>query len=169
MSAFDGWTSPAHMPIWNFVIMTPSREEYLFKLQYLSDYSHIDNYIAESAVVLDNASNYSVFTEEECKTRWTTASESVDSIIRLEPVLEQIATNNSNLLNNKALAETNDDDDECDVLLNESLPNQITVPLDNYDGNNEEQGSDGRGNYDYNVKELLDDFINEDVKDYEDE
>ncbi|PKC50678.1 hypothetical protein RhiirA1_485631 [Rhizophagus irregularis] len=29
-----------------------------------------------------------------CKTHWTTASESVDSIIRLEPVLEQIATNN---------------------------------------------------------------------------
>ncbi|GBB91518.1 hypothetical protein RclHR1_18870001, partial [Rhizophagus clarus] len=26
---------------------------------------------------------------------------------------------------------TNDNDDECDVLSNESLPNQITVPSDN--------------------------------------
>ena len=36
-----------------------------------------------------------------CKTRWTTASDSVDSIIRLEPVLEQILDNDSNLLNDK--------------------------------------------------------------------
>ncbi|PKK65654.1 hypothetical protein RhiirC2_785826 [Rhizophagus irregularis] len=82
----------------------------------------------------------------------------------------------------------------CDVLLNESLPNQITIPPDNLiekvveipndilddseeeyehintdDGNDEEQESDGRGNYDYDVEELLDEFINEDVEDYEDE
>jgi hypothetical protein len=31
----------------------------------------------------------------------------------------------------EALVETNDDDDECDVLSNESLPNQITVLPDN--------------------------------------
>lgn len=31
----------------------------------------------------------------------------------------------------EALAETNDDEDECDVLSNESLPHQITVPPDN--------------------------------------
>ncbi|PKY35474.1 hypothetical protein RhiirB3_456322, partial [Rhizophagus irregularis] len=31
----------------------------------------------------------------------------------------------------EVLAETNDDDDECDVLLNKSLPNQITIPPDN--------------------------------------
>ncbi|PKY62973.1 hypothetical protein RhiirA4_490536, partial [Rhizophagus irregularis] len=37
------------------------------------------------------------------------------------------------------------------------------------DGNDEEQESDGRGNYDYDVEELLDEFINEDVEDYEDE
>ncbi|GBC35647.2 ribonuclease H-like domain-containing protein [Rhizophagus irregularis DAOM 181602=DAOM 197198] len=422
--AFDGWTSPTHRSIWNFVIMTPSREEYLFKLQDLSDYSHTGNYVAEvigevidkigpnkiSAVVSDNASNVrnarkiieekypnienvrciahainlitcdilkesfgdrllrkvntlgSFFKNSHqagarltqlikensihgggmklyCKTRWTTASELVDSIIRLEPVLEQIATNNRsdlrksralceqikdyhdnkppfdhdescslddplnwwnlidtdpqpnslpriarhllaicpnsascergfstlgwlfndqrlnlninqlesmgkmimhwksnakkelgfygieknntrisetemNLRIAKALAETNDDDDECDVLLNESLPNQITIPPDNCivliehiwidkfvdlshklvieevgeipddilddseeeyehintdDGNDEEQESDGRGNYDYDVEKLLDEFINEDVEDYEDE
>ncbi|EXX63640.1 hypothetical protein RirG_150440 [Rhizophagus irregularis DAOM 197198w] len=114
----------------------------------------------------------------------------------------------------EALAETNDDDDECDVLLNESLPNQITIPPDNCivlikhiwidkfvdlshklvieevgeisddilddseeeyehintdDGNDEEQESDGRGNYDYDIEELLDEFINEDIEDYEDE
>ncbi|EXX66260.1 hypothetical protein RirG_125540 [Rhizophagus irregularis DAOM 197198w] len=38
-----------------------------------------------------------------CKTRWTTASESVDSIIRLEPVLEQIATNNNPRFRNRPL------------------------------------------------------------------
>ena len=31
----------------------------------------------------------------------------------------------------EVLAETNDNDDECDVLSNESLSNQITVPPDN--------------------------------------
>ncbi|GBC05940.1 hypothetical protein RclHR1_06510007 [Rhizophagus clarus] len=31
----------------------------------------------------------------------------------------------------EALAEINNDDNECDVLSNESLPNQITVPSDN--------------------------------------
>ncbi|CAB4418793.1 unnamed protein product [Rhizophagus irregularis] len=36
-----------------------------------------------------------------CKTRWTTASESTDSIIRLEPVLEEIVTDENNLLNDK--------------------------------------------------------------------
>jgi hypothetical protein len=36
-----------------------------------------------------------------CKTRWTTASDSVDSIIRLQEVLEQIVTNDGNLLNDK--------------------------------------------------------------------
>jgi hypothetical protein len=36
-----------------------------------------------------------------CKTWWTTASDSVNSIIRLQEVLEQIVTNNGNLLNDK--------------------------------------------------------------------
>jgi hypothetical protein len=31
----------------------------------------------------------------------------------------------------EALAETNDDDDKCDILSNESLSHQITVPPDN--------------------------------------
>ncbi|EXX66721.1 hypothetical protein RirG_121060 [Rhizophagus irregularis DAOM 197198w] len=83
----------------------------------------------------------------------------------------------------EALAETNDDDDECDVLLNESLPNQITIPPDNYeseeeyekintdDGNDDEQESeqesDGKGNFDYNVENLLNEFI--DVDDIDEE
>lgn len=51
--------------------MTPSREEYLYKLQDLSEHSHTGNYVAEvigeiierigpnkiSAIVSDNASN----------------------------------------------------------------------------------------------------------------
>ncbi|PKC00941.1 hypothetical protein RhiirA5_427486 [Rhizophagus irregularis] len=42
--AFDGWTSPTHRSIWNFVIMTPTREEYLYKLVDLSENSHTANY-----------------------------------------------------------------------------------------------------------------------------
>ena len=107
----------------------------------------------------------------------------------------------------EALAETNDDDDECDVLSNESLPYQITVPPDNcvvliediwidkfvdlshelvikeigeipndildddseeYDDEyekinpgdgNDENESEGRGNFDYDVENLIDEFI----------
>jgi hypothetical protein len=107
----------------------------------------------------------------------------------------------------EALAETNDDDDECDVLSNESLPHQIAVPPDNCvvliediwidkfvdlshelvikeigeipndildddseeyndeyekintgDGNDENE-SEGRGNFDYDVENLIDEFI----------
>lgn len=36
-----------------------------------------------------------------CKTRWTTSSESVNSIIRLESALEEIVSNDSHLLNDK--------------------------------------------------------------------
>jgi hypothetical protein len=36
-----------------------------------------------------------------CKTQWTTSSESVNSIIRLESALEEIVSNDSHLLNNK--------------------------------------------------------------------
>jgi hypothetical protein len=115
----------------------------------------------------------------------------------------------------EALAETNDDEDECDVLSNESLPHQIIVPPDNCvvlieniwidkfvdlshelvikeigeipndilddseecdeedekintdDGNDEESESEGRGNFDYNVEDVLDEFI--DVDEDEDE
>jgi len=35
-----------------------------------------------------------------CKTRWTTASESVDSVLNLEPVLQEIVTNHHSLLTN---------------------------------------------------------------------
>jgi hypothetical protein len=113
----------------------------------------------------------------------------------------------------EALAETNDDDDdECDVLPNESSSHQITVPPDNcivliediwidkfidlshdlvikeigeilddilddsddeykkindddYDDDNDENDdeneSEGRGNFDYDVEDLLDEFIEE--------
>lgn len=166
--------------------MTPTREEYLYKLVDLSENSHTANYVAQvvgeiiekigsnkiSAIVSDNAANVrnaratlqekypnienvrciahavnliacdivkesfgdrllrkvnilgSFFKNSHqagakltqlikennirgggiklyCKTRWTTASDSVDSIIRLETVLEQIITNDSNLLNDK--------------------------------------------------------------------
>ncbi|GBB88350.1 hypothetical protein RclHR1_14900002 [Rhizophagus clarus] len=116
----------------------------------------------------------------------------------------------------EVLAETNNDDDEYNVLSNESLPNQITVLSDNCvvliehvwidkfvdlsykliiekigeilndildeseeeyekvntdDGNDNkqesEQKSDKRGNFDYNIEDLLNEFI--DVDDVDDE
>src|SRR2546421_540207 len=38
--AFDGWTSHTHRSIWNFIIMTPKRKEYLYQLSDISDLSH---------------------------------------------------------------------------------------------------------------------------------
>ena len=69
--AFDGWTSHTHRSIWNFIIMTPKRKEYLYQLSDISDLSHIAECISSIiekviidiganrilAVVSDNASN----------------------------------------------------------------------------------------------------------------
>ena len=69
--AFDGWTSGTHRSIWNFIITTPSRKEYLYQLSDLSENSHTSIYLAEvienvidrigankiAAIVSDNASN----------------------------------------------------------------------------------------------------------------
>ena len=38
-----------------------------------------------------------------CKTRWTTASESINSVINLESALEEIATNHDHLLTNNKI------------------------------------------------------------------
>src|SRR3954471_22417565 len=117
----------------------------------------------------------------------------------------------------EALVETNDDDDECDVLSNKSSSHQITVPPDNCiviiedicidkfvdlshelvineireilddilgdfddedekinnDCDDDDDGSDddddddkreGRGNFNYDVEDLLDEFIEEEVE-----
>jgi Protein of unknown function (DUF 659) len=69
--ALDGWTSGAHKSIWNFVILTPQRKEYLYRLSDLSDNSHTSEFLSETikdvinsigsdrfaAVVSDNAAN----------------------------------------------------------------------------------------------------------------
>lgn len=69
--AFDGWTSGTHRSIWNFIVTTPSRKEYLYQLSDLSENSHTSTYLAEviesvidqigankiAAIVSDNASN----------------------------------------------------------------------------------------------------------------
>ncbi|CAB4437160.1 unnamed protein product [Rhizophagus irregularis] len=39
--------SPTHCSNWNFIIMTPSRKEYLFKLADLSENSHTGNFLSE--------------------------------------------------------------------------------------------------------------------------
>jgi hypothetical protein len=183
--AFDGWTSGTHRSIWNFIIMTPSRKEYLYQLSDLSENSHTAEYLAAtiekvindigedriSAVVSDNAANvrnarkiihenHPKIENVRCvahsinliacdivkekfgdkllkrvntlttffrsshlanskltqiikekgitggglklysKTRWTTASESVNSAINLEVALEEMVTSHDQLLTN---------------------------------------------------------------------
>ncbi|GBC53927.2 ribonuclease H-like domain-containing protein [Rhizophagus irregularis DAOM 181602=DAOM 197198] len=69
--AFDGWTSGTHRSIWNFIVMTSSRKEYLYQLSDLSENSHTAEYLVTviekviegigeyriCAVVSDNAAN----------------------------------------------------------------------------------------------------------------
>ncbi|GET56207.1 ribonuclease H-like domain-containing protein [Rhizophagus irregularis DAOM 181602=DAOM 197198] len=43
--AFNGWTSSTHRSIWNFIVMTPSRKEYLYQLSDLSENSHTAEYL----------------------------------------------------------------------------------------------------------------------------
>ncbi|CAG8751278.1 2704_t:CDS:2, partial [Gigaspora rosea] len=42
----DSWTAPNGLSIWNFVIMTPSRQEYLYELGNFSDQSHTAEFLA---------------------------------------------------------------------------------------------------------------------------
>ncbi|GBC23186.2 ribonuclease H-like domain-containing protein [Rhizophagus irregularis DAOM 181602=DAOM 197198] len=182
---FDGWTSGTHRSIWNFIVMTLSRKEYLYQLSDLSENSHTAEYLVTviekviegigedriCAVVSDNAANvrnaqkiihenhpkienvrcvaHSInlitcdivkkkFRERllkrvnilttffrsshqtnaklaqiikekgisggglklYCKTRWTTASESVNSVINLESALEEMASDHDKVLTN---------------------------------------------------------------------
>ena len=67
----DGWTSGSHKSIWNFIILTPERKEYLHSLLDLSVDSHTSEFLASkikevinnvgsekfAAVVSDNAAN----------------------------------------------------------------------------------------------------------------
>ena len=67
----DGWTSASTLSIYNFVILTPSNQQYLYYLQDFSSSHHTGEFLASeikkviekigakkfSAVVTDNASN----------------------------------------------------------------------------------------------------------------
>src|SRR5204863_1330336 len=44
--AFDGWMSHTHLSIWNFVITTPLRKEYLYQLSDLSEFLHTAEYLS---------------------------------------------------------------------------------------------------------------------------
>jgi hypothetical protein len=69
--ALDGWTFGHHQSIWNFILLTPTRKEYLYQLSDLSLNSHTAEYLASkieeviekigpnriSAIVSDNAAN----------------------------------------------------------------------------------------------------------------
>lgn len=67
----DGWTSASTLSIYNFVVLTPSNQQYLYCLQDFSSSHHTGEFFASeikkiiekigakkfSAVVTDNASN----------------------------------------------------------------------------------------------------------------
>ena len=69
--ALDGWTSPGNVSIWNFIIHTPTRKQFLYQLKDLSSENHTADYIASqiedvvnrigsskfSAIVSDGAAN----------------------------------------------------------------------------------------------------------------
>jgi Protein of unknown function (DUF 659) len=50
----DGWTAPDGSSIWNFVILTPSREEYLYELGNYSDQSHTAEFLANQIELVIN-------------------------------------------------------------------------------------------------------------------
>ena len=70
-SALDGWTDPQGNSLWSFILITPSRKEYLLRLEDLSRNRHTSSYLANVieevinqigiekiiAIVSDNASN----------------------------------------------------------------------------------------------------------------
>src|SRR5436309_12338106 len=69
--ALDGWTSTRNVSIWNFIIHTPTRKQFLYQLKDLSSENHTADYIASqiedvvnrigsskfSAIVSDSAAN----------------------------------------------------------------------------------------------------------------
>jgi hypothetical protein len=69
--ALDGWSSPRNTSVWNFIIHTPTRKQFLYQLKDFSSESHTANYIANqiedvinkigsnkfSAIVSDGAAN----------------------------------------------------------------------------------------------------------------
>jgi hypothetical protein len=50
----DGWTAPDGSSIWNFVILTPSREEYLYELRNYSSQSHTAEFLANQIELVIN-------------------------------------------------------------------------------------------------------------------
>lgn len=71
--AIDGWTDPKQQSIWGFMIITSSREEYLYSLQDFSSDHHTTEFLTNKidemiqkigpkkvgAIVSDNAANIS--------------------------------------------------------------------------------------------------------------
>ncbi|CAB5381353.1 unnamed protein product [Rhizophagus irregularis] len=69
--ALDGWTDPRGNSLWAFILLTPSRKEYLLQLEDLSKNSHTAEYLSKVindiickvgiskivAIVSDNAAN----------------------------------------------------------------------------------------------------------------
>ncbi|CAG8741035.1 13680_t:CDS:2, partial [Cetraspora pellucida] len=99
----DGWTAPNGLLIWNFIIMTPLRQEYLYKLGNYSDQSHTAEFLASQIELIINRIAGAILKEKVIQhqisggglktyieTRWTTIYECVSSIFNLSNPIEQL-------------------------------------------------------------------------------
>ncbi|GBB92156.1 hypothetical protein RclHR1_19720002 [Rhizophagus clarus] len=93
---FNGWTFRCHQSIWNFIILTLSRKEYLYQLSDLSLDSHTAEYLAmQIEEIIKNGGLKSY-----CVTRWATSSELVNSVLNLKLILKKMINKHENLLTN---------------------------------------------------------------------
>jgi len=57
----DGWISSSHRSIWNFIVLTLNRKEYLYRLFDLSENSYIGEYLADQIKDVINSIKSSKF------------------------------------------------------------------------------------------------------------
>src|SRR6266542_1534407 len=80
MLALDGWSSPNYKSIWNFIILTPFRNIYIF-------FYKLGAKFRELLITMNVKDGIIV---PYCKTRWTTAFQSISDILKVKAVLEEV-------------------------------------------------------------------------------
>ncbi|CAB4467277.1 unnamed protein product [Rhizophagus irregularis] len=121
--ALDGWTDPRGNSLWAFILLTPSRKEYLLQLEDLSKNSHTAEYLSKVindiickvgiskivAIVSDNAANVAGGgLKTYIETRWTTVHECTSSVYRLKDALLHVLDNHEREISNEASMPTDD-------------------------------------------------------------
>ncbi|RHZ76909.1 hypothetical protein Glove_187g165 [Diversispora epigaea] len=126
--SLDGWTSPRHDSIYNYIITTSTRKEYLIKLKSYNIEKQTETFMAEEIQkVMQNIGIENIIgffnnshaahgyykeqlnimkikggeIQSYCKTRWDTLYTTVDSIIRSKPVFYWILENHPEVITNK--------------------------------------------------------------------